>query len=445
MPVWYEQAQPLIESGRLVMLGVIQEQHAERCRLFQQWKQMQFPIVQDVINSNGIAVVPVYVGIDEHGYIRKIPRDPRQLQQEFVDVDYSGAKPDPAPAFSQVPVELATVAGWRSRVESHDSAANQLGLADALVVWERNTDALTEAIGIYRRLDSQLQELAEANKDESEADSVDETPPAAERSRKRPKPPGRLEQIRGQLNFRLGAANRILYEQQGQVDSETLLASVTRWEQALSLNPNQYIYRRRIEQYGPRLKKPYSFYDWVAQARDDIQSRGESPVPLPVEPNGAELAERARTMIVESQAENPDPAARIILDDGTLVQVHHAFVPTEPKPGEVIAVHINFQVRGTAKWNHETTPLKMWVEPDPATASEIKLSTNLVQDKTPYNAPESRQPVSLSFEMEIAPSAEGPVRLNGFALFNICETRNGQCIFRRRNFTVEIPIQGKRR
>ena len=43
-----------------------------------------------------------------------------------------------------------------------------------------------------------------------------------------------------------------------------------------------------MQQYGPRLDKPYPFYDWVETAREEIRARGETPSPLRVEPAGAE-------------------------------------------------------------------------------------------------------------------------------------------------------------
>ena len=68
-------------------------------------------------------------------------------------------------------------------------------------------------------------------------------------------------------------------EPTGNLDSVTsqagdFQAAVDHWGAALRLNPNQYIYRRRIQQYGPRLTKPYPFYDWIKQARSDIAARG---------------------------------------------------------------------------------------------------------------------------------------------------------------------------
>ncbi len=52
-------------------VGIILEQHPERCRLFMQWKQMDWPVMVDSLNLLGMAVVPVTVAIDEHGEMSK--------------------------------------------------------------------------------------------------------------------------------------------------------------------------------------------------------------------------------------------------------------------------------------------------------------------------------------------------------------------------------------
>ena len=71
------------------MLGIIQEQHADRCLLFQQWKGLDFPVVQDPFNANGINAVPVYVAIDEHGIVRGRPRKPDGFAADFIEQSFS--------------------------------------------------------------------------------------------------------------------------------------------------------------------------------------------------------------------------------------------------------------------------------------------------------------------------------------------------------------------
>ena len=80
----------------------------------------------------------------------------------------------------------------------------------------------------------------------------------------------------GRALFRLGVALRQRYESAA-ARRDDFQAAVENWGQALQLDPNQYIWRRRIQQYGPRLDKPYPFYDWVAEAERAIRARGERP------------------------------------------------------------------------------------------------------------------------------------------------------------------------
>ena len=89
--------------------------------------------------------------------------------------------------------------------------------------------------------------------------------------------------------FRLGVALRQRYESAARQRND-FQAAVENWGRALELDPNQYIWRRRIQQYGPRLDKPYPFYDWVPEAERAIRELGQTPIELPVRPDGAEIA-----------------------------------------------------------------------------------------------------------------------------------------------------------
>ena len=110
-------------------------------------------------------------------------------------------------------------------------------------------------------------------------------------------------------------------------------AAIDAWGRALELDPNQYIWRRRIEQYGPRLAKPYAFYDWVAQAKAEISRRGETPVPLAVEPYGSELAGPVRDVLAEASAPfEPDPKGQIHRDEQRLIEAEVVVVPGGSAP-----------------------------------------------------------------------------------------------------------------
>ncbi|HZD22192.1 MAG TPA: hypothetical protein VE569_02150, partial [Acidimicrobiia bacterium] len=105
-------------------------------------------------------------------------------------------------------------------------------------------------------------------------DRLDEAVEAARRSVERSDDP--IER------FRLGVVLRMRYDSRFRQAGDFTNA-VDVWGQALNADPNQYIWRRRLQQYGPRLAKPYPFYDWVPQARADIEARGEHPTELVVE------------------------------------------------------------------------------------------------------------------------------------------------------------------
>src|SRR5579863_2369784 len=94
-------------------------------------------------------------------------------------------------------------------------------------------------------------------------------------------------------------------------EGDDFRAAVEAWGTALDLDPNQYIWRRRIQQYGPRLDKPYPFYDWVVAAEAAIRKRGEAPIVLPVRPDGAEIAQPIKSFATTREVPvNPDPKGR---------------------------------------------------------------------------------------------------------------------------------------
>ena len=54
MPGWHEATKDLQNDGKLQMVGIIQEQHPDRARLFMQWKRMGWPILVDSYNLLGV-------------------------------------------------------------------------------------------------------------------------------------------------------------------------------------------------------------------------------------------------------------------------------------------------------------------------------------------------------------------------------------------------------
>ena len=69
-----------------------------------------------------------------------------------------------------------------------------------------------------------------------------------------------LEPENGWIHFRLGVVyGRLFDEDPSPTHAVFAQGHLALRKQALALDPNQYIWRRRLQQYGPRLDKPYAF------------------------------------------------------------------------------------------------------------------------------------------------------------------------------------------
>lgn len=378
------------------MIGIIQEQHPERCRLFMQWKQMSWPVLVDSLNLLEVTAVPITLFVDEAGYIRKVRPQPSDL------ADFLAAT-TAAPAAGTQNAKPAT----RPDIDALKNAAAQSGtaaawaeLAHAMVHWT-TPSGLDDAIDSYRR--------------------------ALEIS------PGD-----GPTHFRAGVAYRKRYDS-AQRQPEDFRRAIEHWKAALDIDPNQYIWRRRIQQYGPRLDKPYPFYDWIHTARNAIQSRGDRPVILEVEPSGAEIAAPAREIEGGAGSETePDSQARIHRDDRPLIQIESVVVTsTDAKSRDTARVHLLFRPNeaANAHWNNESDPLVVWIDPPEGG----NLNSNH------YTAPNAREAVSdeprqVEFELKVDPAgAARATSIRGYALYYVCEGIDGTCLYRRQEFTVPMP------
>ena len=273
-----------------MLLGVTQEQHADRCRLFAQWKRFDWPILHDPINLLEAPAVPIVVAIDEYGIVRAVRPRPETFAAEFLDRTFTDDAPPGGPRSAGPPDADALL---RKAEASNTALACAAG--DALTIWggSSRVDRAIDAYGRAVRLDP------------SDKNAL----------------------------FRLGVAYRMRHESAGRRPGD-FQAAVDAWVRARELDPNQYIWRRRIEQYGPRLTKPYAFYDWVAEAKADIVRRGEVPVPLAVEPYGSELAGPVRDVVGGAAPDEPDPKGRIHRDEERLIEAEVAVVPARVRPGQ---------------------------------------------------------------------------------------------------------------
>jgi len=374
-------------------MGVIQEQHPDRCRLFMQWKEMGWPIAVDALNILGFDAVPITYLIDEHGVIRFVNPKPPDLET-FLATTYPA--PGALPAVPDGPPEIASLVS-----PDPGTSAEWRDHADALFLWGDET-RLGEVIDAYTRA------LASAGDD-------------------------------GPLHFRLGTAYRRRYDSPLRQTADFQRA-VDHWSRALAINPNQYIWRRRLQQYGPRLTKPYPFYDWVDRARVDIRDRGEQPVKLVAEPGGAEVAAPEETFDAQVRAGGePDAEGRVTRDPGRLVRVEATVVPPVVAPGEVARVYLVLRPNAglQAHWNNEVDPLLVWVTPpDGWAVNRTALTT------TPPPEAVSSEPREVQFEVMAPENAEGRAIVSAYTLYYVCEDVDGVCLYRRQD--LSIPLQVRR-
>lgn len=376
------------------MAGIIQEQHPDRARLFMQWKKMDWPILIDSLNLLEVSVVPLTLLIDEKGVIYAIQPDEKTFA-EFLKVNSAHEPVLDGDGSSPAPVDLKSLA---ARAEEGEVASIRR-YADALYLWGGRPRA-NEVISLYQQA---LQ----------------------------------LDPQYGPTHFRLGVAYRSRYDSQFRRDGDFRKA-VEHWGQALEMDPNQYIWRRRIQQYGPRLEKPYPFYDWVHQARNEIRDRGETPFPLSVEPGGAEFsspaAEFADLLQVDSGQE-PDPQGRIFRDSEGMIEVETVTVPARLKPGQSARVHVIFtpEEGKKAHWNNEVEGMKVWLSPP----AEWQVDRKLIQLANPPQ-PVSQEVRKVEFEVQSPQNWDGSAVIPGYALYYVCEDVNGTCLYRRQDLQVKL-------
>lgn len=347
MPGWQKLFEPLWESKKIALVGVVQEQHADRARLYAQWKQITWPILVDPLNLYGIKVVPIPMALDEAGKV-VIPRirSDKQLR-EFLAAPR--AKPIPRDPYTYNP-------GVRSFLRREWTAA--------IKAFEKQGDPFKLGVS---------------------------------------------------LRFRSESDARTVGDAQRAIDS---------WQAALDRDPNQYIWRRRIQQYGPRLDKPYNFYGWIEQARREIRARGETPVSLRVEPRGAELLDKRSKGKLDQTDKDPD--GKIQRDSNRRIAVETMVTPPYAKPGDRVRIRFVFRT-GTAKWNNEGEPLTV-------TVGGKVVEADLIHERA--KAAHSAETRVLECEIEVQ---RGQESVKAYALYDVCIDDEGSCVYLRRD--IEIPIK----
>lgn len=344
-------------------MGVVQEQHPERARLYAQWRRLDWPIFVDSLNLLNLSGVPIPLLLDRSGVVRA-----REITAESV---------------------AAIVEGDFPAAEGAPRAAEPEGAA--ALFFKGDLDGAVEgfrAAGDARSL------------------------------------------------FRLGVALRRRAESAGRKPTDAQEA-VDAWGRALAQNPNQYIWRRRLQQYGPRLDKPYDFYSWVEEARREIRARGEAPVDLPSEPAGSELLAPGKP-VEPGAIPNPDPDGRLARDAGALVTVEPVVTPARVRPGHRVRVRLTLRP-AASYWNNEADRLTL--------SAALPASLTLVEGgfvHAPPREAETRETRVMEFEASVArDAAAGTIELPAYLVYGVCETAGGVCRLLRQDVKLAVTVDPK--
>ena len=396
MPVLNNKTREWVKEGKLVVLGIAQEQHLNRNRLFTQWHKINWPVLHDPINVMQVRGVPIEVAIDENGIVRSLRPKMDTFEEEFLNKTFIGKETE----YQKINATRPDPVALRKRAEKSRSSEVWRELGDALVLWGEQSK-INEAINAYKQ-------AIQINPNDGDA------------------------------HFRLGVCYRLRYDS-GQQASSDFQTAVNYWTRSRVLQPNQYIWRRRIEQYGPRLTKPYPFYDWVETAARDIVARGEKPIELMVLPTDSEIADKGSSFEIEEQnIKPPDPQGQIYRDEKDLILSEVTVVPPQVKPNETVRVHVTLRpnTRLKAHWNNEAQPLKLWIDAPDGWKVEPQLLIAPQGDR-----PETTEPRHLEFEVSAATGAKGTTKLNAYALYYVCEDTGGVCYFLRKDIPVTIKVE----
>jgi hypothetical protein len=396
VPVWNQALQQYVRDGKLVVLGVAQEQHPQRNRLFTQWHRIDWPILYDPLNLMQVRGVPIEVAIDEHGIVRSTRIKRETIVQDFINKSFSAEGVKSNSPIKPVRPDVSALHSHAERVRS-SGAWRELG--DALVLWQ-GPDKLGGAIEAY------AQAIKRNAKD-------------------------------GDSHFRLGVCYRMRYESE-QRQGGDFQAAIDVWTEARAINPNQYIWRRRVEQYGPRQIKPYPFYDWVHTAAREIEARGETPIELKTHPTGSEMAQPKRDFEAQTvDTVSPDPQGRVFRDTRHMVLVEVTVVPPRVQAGKTARVYVTLRpnTKQKAHWNNEAEPLRLWIDPPVGLKVPSRLLTAPQGTK-----PETGETRAFEFEIQTPTEASGTVTMSTYALYYVCEDVSGSCVFLRQDIPITVAV-----
>lgn len=363
MPGWHAKTKDLVAKGELQVYGIAPEQYGDRMALFLQWKELDFPVLMDPLNLLGVKSVPMTFLVDESGMIRFKNPKAKELK-EFLGKAYSSTK-------KRTPAEFPQLTQAMTDALLKDSAR---GVEQCLL-------------------------LAERMKEESSLST--------------------------RQSFEAGVIARWLYDNKG--EPELFQKAVSYWAAALKEVPGQYIWRRRIQQYGPRLDKPYPFYNWVEEARKEVKKRGEDPVELQVEPSGSEVALPLRkNKAVETELEFPDTKNQLPQAEGAL-EATTTLIPHTDRKGQ-FRLHLRLSPEGQNHWSSEAQELSLWLLSEDKEPVFLSSDASLIAE----NQEISSEPRILEIDL----SLKGKKKARLVLFYSLCESEEGVCRFLRSDWKV---------
>jgi len=404
VPVWHERTRELREAGELDLLGVALEQHPDRCALFAQWQGFDWPILWDPFDLSELTVVPVAVGLDEHGIVRAIGLQPDDLE-DFLLAEWEQEPPPPARV---VPVRRTLVGP--PELEATALLTPEAALARLLWLPEVHSRPLTS-----RDWECCLSGLTRA------ADRATPERPGVDA-------------------FRLGVALRLRHDSP-QARPGDFQASLERWAAALAADPTQYIWRRRIQQWGPLLDKPYPFYGWIEEARAAVRARGETPVELRVPLTGSEIAGRESSPTVRGPAPaHPDPEHKLERDGGDWVELELAVAPHTGDRGVAdrssAQVHLVLRPRVArdVHWTNDAGADELWIEG----AQALGLGSPRLELPRSADLPATSQELR---QVDFTVRRGDHDRIRGTVFYFVCAGSSGECRYLAQDFELQLPAE----
>jgi len=384
VPGWHANTKKFVEDGKLLVLGIAPEQHGDRMALFLQWKGMEdMTVMLDSYNLLGLKAVPITLLIDESGVVQH--RNPKLNQLD----EFLAAPP--------------------AEVGSAPRAPRPSSWVDHKDLFPPRQAGLSLAIG-------KLESIARTAN----------------------------QKVKGIFHFQRGVAYRKLFDLEGiETDPGEFAKAVAAWRKALELDPSNYIWRRRLQQYGPRLDKPYPFYDWVETARRELRERGVEPHPLRAALTGAEVAQPLRNPEGAVEFPHPDPKGKLFRDVVNTVHCSALVVPHTVDPGKAVRIFVALTPNPVrhAKWNDEAGtstirlyPPKGWHASRPVIA--------IPPPKREAERETGRRTVEFELRRQDPPPPEqhdGEIAFQVF--YNVCHGEDRVCQFMRRDLTVPLALE----